>query len=154
MKTKLFAAVCAALCTLTFCACKPADPYKNYSSSGIITAPFPYAHPEEDASAFGYDRAELFTDYESFAAEELPLDFIEDDFEHDNLLVFTVHCCSSDEMEFGQLLISGGKIYPLFYRNYIPDGAPVTDDFIVLAYYSLIPKISGYTFGKVIFRYR
>ena len=154
MKRRLFTTAVVALCALSLCACKPADPYKDYSSSGIITAPVPYVHPEEDASAFGYDRAELFTDYESFAAEELPIACTEDDFEHDDLLVFTVHCCSSDEMEFGQILISEGKLYPLFYRNYIPDGAPVTDDFIVLAYYSLVPKIRGYTLGEVIFRYR
>lgn len=154
MKTKLFAAVCAALCALTFCACKPADPYKNYSSSGIITAPVPYAYPEEDPSAFGYDRAELFTDYESFAEEKLPLDYTEGYFENNDLLVFTTHCCSSDEMEFGEILEFEGKLYPLFYRNYLPDGAAVTTDFIALAYYAEIPKSEGYSLGKVIFRYR
>ena len=154
MKTKLFAALCAALCALTFCACKPADPYKDYLASSIEAAPMPLGSAHEVAFSFGSNRAELFCDYQSFAAEKLPLNYTEGYFENNDLLVFATHCCSSDEMEFGEVLENEGKLYPVFYRDYIPDGAAVTEDFIVLIYYAEVPKSAGYTLGEVIFRYR
>lgn len=154
MKTKLFAALCAALCALTFSACNPADPYKDYLASSIEAAPMPLGSAHEVAFSFGSNRAELFCDYQSFAAEKLPLNYTEGYFENNDLLVFATHCCSSDNMKFGEVLENEGKLYPVFYRDYIPDGAAVTEDFIVLIYYAEVPKSAGYTLGEVIFRYR
>lgn len=50
--------------------------------------------------------------------------------------------------------IDDGRLYPLFYRNKFDDGAPVTDDIIILFYYAEVPKIQNYSSGEIIYRYR
>lgn len=57
-------------------------------------------------------------------------------------------------MEFGEILQDDGRLYPLFYRNKFDDGAPVTDDIIILFYYAEVPKVQNYSSGEIIYRYR
>lgn len=146
-------------CIFTFSACtdEQTDPYKDYIASGLEAKGIPYNY-EDDYLApydmFGYGKAEIFTDYESFAAYNFNLDYTESYFELNNLIIFNTTACSSDEMEFGEILENDGKLYPVFYRKKIADGQPVTDDFIVMAYYVEIAKDSEYKVGEIIYRYK
>jgi len=96
----------------------------------------------------------LFEDYSTFAEYGLQLDFNEEFFETKNLLVFVTTACSSDDMEYQKIKVSDGKLYPHYLRNYIPEGDPVTDDFILLAYYAEIDKSADYEIGTIIYEYR
>lgn len=75
-------------------------------------------------------------------------------FKMNNLLVFAVDCCSSDQMEFSEILQTEGRLYPLFYRTEIKDGEPVTSDFIVLSFCVEIAKNDNYSVGEIIYKYR
>ena len=57
-------------------------------------------------------------------------------------------------MEFCEILQDDGKLYPLFYRNRINDGDPVTGDIIVLPYFAEVPKNQDYRMGEILYRYR
>ncbi len=143
-------------CMSAFSACTD-DPYKNYKASGLEAKSIPFNYEDDYLTPydmFGYGKAETFTDYESFVAYDFNLDYSESYFESNNLIVFVVSCCSSDEMEFGEILENDGKLYPLFYRKKIADGQPVTEDFIVMAYCVEIAKDSEYKVGEIIFRYK
>ena len=140
-------------CMYAFSACTD-DPYKNYRASGLEVKGIPFNYDDENTYTFGYNKAELITDYESFAAYNFNLDYTESYFELNNLIVFNVTACSSDEMEFGEILENDGKLYPLFYRKKIADGQPVTDDFIVMQYCVEISKELEYKVGEIIYRYK
>ncbi len=71
-----------------------------------------------------------------------------------DLLVFAVSCCSSDEMEFGEILENDGKLYSMFYRKKIGNNQPTTDDFIVIPCCAEISKKTGYDLGEIIYRYK
>ena len=104
--------------------------------------------------SFGVGKVELFTDYQAYSKYDFDLDYTEDYFDLNNLLVFVVHCCSSDQMEFGEILQAEGKLYPMFYRAELKDGEPVTDDYIVLSFCVEISKSDEYGCGEIIYKYR
>lgn len=139
-------------CIFVFSACT--DPYKDYKSSGIEVKAIPFTYDDEGSYTFGYNKTELFTDYENYAAYNLNLDYTKSYFELNNLIVFVVSCCSSDEMEFGEILENEGKLYPMFYRKKIGNNQPVTDDFIVMSYCVEISKETDYKVGEIIYRYK
>lgn len=139
-------------CIFAFSACTD-DPYKDYKASGLEVKSIPFNYDEEDYK-FGYNKVEIFTDYESYVAYSFKLDYTKSYFELNNLIVFNVTACSSDEMEFGEILENDGKLYPLFYRKKIADGQPVTDDFIVMPYCVEISKELEYKVGEIIYRYK
>ncbi len=130
------------------------DPYKDYVSSGLNVKQVDFDYDDIDNFSFGYNKAELFTYYKDYSQYDFDFPYTESYFEQNDLLVFVIRCCSSDEMEFGEVLQDGGKLYPLFYRNKINDGDPVTDDIIVLPYYAEIAKDANYSIGEIIYRYR
>ncbi len=70
------------------------------------------------------------------------------------MIVFNVTACSSDEMEFVEILENDGQLYPLFYKKKIADGQPVTDDFIVMLYCVEISKELDYKLGEIIYRHK
>lgn len=130
------------------------DPYKDYVSSGLHVRQMDFDYDDMDNFTFGYDKAELFADYKDYSQYNFDFPYTESYFEQNDLLVFVVRGCSSDGMEFGEVLQDSGKLYPLFYRNKRNDGDPVTDDIIVLSYCAEVPKNQGYRMGEIIYRYR
>ena len=142
-------------CTFAFSACTN-DPYKDYKSAGLEAKGIPFNFADEDVGiyAFGFNKVELFTDYESYVAYNFNLDYNESYFELNNLIVFDVSCCSSDEMEFGEILENDGKLYPMFYRKKIYSWQGVTEDYIVMAYCVEITKETEYKVGEIIYRYK
>ena len=142
-------------CIFAFSACT--DPYKDYVASGLEAKGIPVNYEDEYLASydkFGYGKAETFIDYESYAVYNFNLDYTESYFELNNLIVFVVCCCSSDEMEFGEILENDGKLYPMFYRKKIGYGQAVTTDFIVMSYCVEITKESEYKVGEIIYRYK
>lgn len=138
-------------CIFAFTACT-GDPYKAYKSSGLEVKSLPYGN--EEVYIFGYNKIELITDYESYADYRFNLAYTQTFFKSNNLIVFAVSCCSSDEMEFGEILENNGKLYPMFYRKKIADDQPTTDDFIIIPCYAEISKESVYKIGEIIYRYK
>lgn len=138
-------------CIFAFSACAD-DPYKDYKASGIEVKNIPYTY--NDYTSFGYNKIELITDYKSYTAYNFNLDYTAAYFELNNLIVFAVSCCSSDEMEFGKIVENDGILYPMFYRKKIDNDQPVTDDFIIIPCCAEISKESGYKIGEIIYRYK
>ena len=130
------------------------DPYKDYVASDLNVKQMNFDYDDMDNFSFGYNKAELFTDYKDYSQYNFDLPYTESYFEQNDLLLFVVSCCSSDEMEFSEVLQDGGKLYPLFYRNKINDGDPVTADIIVLPYCAEVSKSADYSTGEIIYRYR
>lgn len=148
----VFIALAACLIvTLTGCA---KDPYKDYLAAGIQAKGIDYGYDDVYNSGFGYDRAELFTSYESYAAYNFNLGYTESYFELNDLLVWVVSCCTSDGMEFHEILSNEGKLYPLFYRNEIKDGQDVTTDFIIMSFCAEVAKSENYGLGEIIYEYK
>ena len=134
------------------CKCKEADPYKEFTSSGLQVKSF--ATDFENYDLFGYDKMQLITDYETFDSYEFGVSYTEEYFEENNLLVFVVSSCSSDGMVFQEVLEYDGKLYPCFLRNQIGKNEPVTEDFILYSACVELPKDSEYKEGEIIFKYR
>lgn len=92
------------LCSMfVFSACK-AEPYKDYASTGLEAKRIPFNYEDDylkPYDKFGYGKAEIFTDYDSYSAYNFNLDYTKSYFESNDLLVFVISCCSSDETEFG-----------------------------------------------------
>lgn len=130
------------------------DPYKDYISCGLDVKKIDFDYEDMDSFTFGYNKTELFTDYQEYLKYNFDLPYTNEYFKQNDLLVFVVRCCSSDGMEFGEILQDNGRLYPLFYRNKFDDGAPVTDDIIILFYYAEVPKVQNYSSGEIIYRYR
>ena len=136
MKAKglLIALLLFVCCAFAFSGCT--DPYKDYTASGLQVKSIPFDYADDDFlkpyDEFGYNKAQIFTDYKSYSSYKFNLDYTEAYFELNDLLVFVVSCCSSDEMQFGEILENDGKLCPLFYRKKIGNNQPVTDDFIVM----------------------
>lgn len=140
----------------TACTDEQIDPYKDYKASGLEAKGIPFNYDDEDTYTFGFNKVVVFKleDYENYAAYHFNLDYTESYFELNNLIVFNVTACSSDEMEFGEILENDGKLYPLFYRKKIGNNQPTTDDFIVMAYCVEIANDSDYKVGEIIYRYK
>ena len=139
------------LCVL-ISGCAKSDPYADYQSSNVQAKTF--SADFENYHLFSYDKMELITDYETYASYQFGVNYTEEYFEDNNLLIFVVSSCSSDGMQFQELLENDGKLYPCFLRNRIGRNEPVTDDFGVYSACVELPKDSEYKAGEIIFRYR
>ena len=141
-----------ALITLLFCltACGT-DKYKDYHATNMEVKTF---STEYDNLIFETDTVELITDYETYSAYQFNLDYTEGFFENNNLLVFIVQSCSSDQMEYVELREKDGVLYPLFERAKIGENDPVTEDIIISSYCVEISKELEYKAGEIIYNYK
>ena len=141
-----------ALITLLFClsACGT-DKYKDYQATNMQAKTF---STEYDNLIFEADTVELIADYEIYSAYQFNLDYTESFFENNNLLVFIVQSCSSDQMEFVELREKEGVLYPLFEREKIGENDPVTEDIIISSYCVEISKKFEYKAGEIIYNYK
>ena len=130
------------------------DPYRDFVTGGLKVKEISFDVENKKNLSFGFGKAEIFTDYKAYSEYDFHLDYTEEYFKMNNLLVFVVDCCSSDEMEFSEILQTEGKLFPLFYRAEIKDDQPVTDDFIVLSFSVEISKSDNYSVGEIIYKYR
>lgn len=149
------ALVLIAVCLLALTACAE-DPYRDYASSGLEAKgiSFRYEDRLENYDRFDYHKAEIFTDSASYSLSPFAPAYSDAYFEQNDLLIFVVSCCSSDEMEFCEILEKDGTLYPLFYRKKIGKNQPVTDDIIVMPYCVELPKAAAYQAGEILYRYR
>lgn len=102
----------------------------------------------------GFTEAKIFKEYSDFAKYGFPLDYNEDYFEDYDLLIFSAKTCSSENMQFHRILNDGEKLSPVYIKDKIGDGEPLTDDIIYLPYYAELKKSDNYYLGEVIFNYR
>ena len=130
------------------------NPYKDYISSGLKAKAVPLGFDENESLVLSLpkEQAKIFVDYESYAAYALPLDYTEEFFVKNNLLIFTSVACSSDEMQFLDILTHDGKLYPCYSRVKISSG--LTEDIIYFPYYAELAKSDDYKLGEVIYKYR
>ena len=133
-------------------ACEQTDPYADYQSTDLQAKSFSLDF--ENYDLFGYDKMQIITDYETYASYQFGINYTEEYFEENNLLVFVVSSCSSDGMVFQEILEYDGKLYPCFLRNRIGKNEPVTEDFILYSACVELPKASEYKEGEIIFKYR
>ncbi len=141
-----------ALITLLFCftACET-DKYKDYHATNMEAKTFTTYY---DDLIFETNTVELITDYETYSAYQFNLDYTEGFFENNNLLVFIVQSCSSDQMEYVELREKDGVLYPLFERAKIGENDPVTEDIIVSSYCVEISKELEYKAGEIIYNFK
>ena len=149
---KKIVALILALITLLFCltACRT-DKYKDYHATNMEAKTFTTYY---DDLIFEADTVELIADYETYSSYEFNLDYTESFFENNNLLVFIVQSCSSDEMKFDELREKEGVLYPLFERKEIGVNDPITDDIIISSYCVEISKKFEYKAGEIIYNYK
>lgn len=143
-------------CILTFSACTNSsydDPYKDYVASGLEVKNIPFDY-DNLTVFFESDGVELISNYDSYVTYNFCLDYTESYFAQNDLLVFAVWCCSSDEMEFREILKNENKLYPLFYRKEISNDQPITDDSKLMPFCVEISKESEYKVGEIIYRYK
>lgn len=126
------------------------DRYKDYRATNMQTRGF--TQGDEDL-IFKTNTVELITDYEKYSSYRFNLDYTEEFFENNNLLVFIVTSCSSDQMKYVELRDKDGLLYPLFERKKIGKNEPVTDDFILQSYCVEISKEFEYKSGEIIYNY-
>ena len=141
-----------AVITLLLCltACET-DKYKDYRATNMQAKTFPTYYGD---SIFNVGTVELITDYEIYSAYQFKLDYTESFFENNNLLVFIVQSCSSDQMKFVEVREKDGVLYPLFERRKIGEDEAVTDDIILSSYCVEISKECEYKVGRIIFNYK
>ena len=141
-----------ALITLLSCltACGM-DKYNDYHVTNMQAKGFT---PGDEDLIFETNTVELITDYEKYSSYHFNLDYTEGFFENNNLLVFIVTSCSSDQMKYVELRDKDGLLYPLFERKKIGKNEPVTDDFILHSYCVEISKEFEYKAGEIIYNYK
>ena len=141
-----------ALITLLFCltACR-IDKYKDYHATNMEAKTFTTYY---DDLIFETNTVELITDYETYSAYQFDLDYTEGFFENNNLLVFIVQSCSSDQMKYVELREKDGVLYSLFERAKIGENDPVTEDIIISSYCVEISKELEYKAGEIIYNYK
>ena len=127
------------------------DKYKDYHATNMQAKIFT---PAPEDLVFTINTVELITDYDTYAAYRLNLDYTEGFFENNNLLVFMVTSCSSDQMQFIEIQENDGKLYPLFERKKIGINEPVTDDIILSSYCAEISKEMEYKAGTILYNYK
>ena len=149
---KLFCIIMTVLLAGCVCSCEKSDPYADYQSSNVQAKTF--SMDFENYDLFGYDKMELITDYETYASYQFGVNYTEEYFEDNNLLIFVVSSCSSDGMVFQEILEKDGKLYPCFLRNRIGKYEAVTEDFILYSACVELPKVSEYSAGEIVFKYR
>ena len=142
-------AVVMLLTCLTACG---TDKYKDYHATDMQAKGF--MQGDEVLMNFKSNTVELITDYEKYISYQFNLDYTEEFFANNNLLVFIVTSCSSDQMEYVELRNKDGLLYPLFERKKIGENEPVTDDFIVHSYCVEISKEFEYKAGEIIYNYK
>ena len=148
-------AVSIILAIVTLFSCLTAcgiDKYKDYHATDMQTKGF--MQGDEVLIIFEPNTVELITDYEKYTSYHFNLDYTEEFFANNNLLVFIVTSCSSDQMEYVELRNKEGLLYPLFERKKIGENEPVTDDFIVHSYCVEISKEFEYKAGEIIYNYK
>ncbi|MBR2969285.1 MAG: hypothetical protein IKC36_05530 [Clostridia bacterium] len=140
------------LITLLFCmtACET-DKYKDYHATNMEAKTFTTYY---DDLIFETNTVELITDYETYSAYQFDLDYTEGFFENNNLLVFIVQSCSSDQMKYVELREKDGVLYSLFERAKIGENDPVTEDIIISSYCVEISKELEYKAGEIIYNYK
>ena len=150
MKKKI--ALILVLITLLSCltACGT-DKYKDYHATNMQAISFLTG---DDESSFKMNTVELITDYEKYSSYRFNLDYTEEFFENNNLLMFVVSSCSSDQMKYIELREKDGLLYPLFERKKIGKNEPVTEDFIISAHCVEISKEFEYKAGEIIYNYK
>jgi hypothetical protein len=141
---------------LTLAACN--DPDSGYIASGLEVKAIPYDYEDDDESFYKVMVENkgiiLFQKYDDYFNYHFKLDYTEAYFEENDLLVFVVSCCSSDNMEFSDLLLDDNQLCPLFLSDDIPEGSAVTTDYIEMRYLVEIAKSNNYTEGKILHKYR
>ena len=141
-----------ALITLLVCltACGT-DKYKDYLVTNMQARGF---MPGDADLIFKTNTVELITDYEKYSSYHFSLGYTEEFFKNNNLLVFIVSSCSSDQMKYVELRNKDGLLYPLFERRKIGENEPVTDDYILHSYCVEISKEFEYKAGEIIYNYK
>lgn len=145
----LILAVITLLSCLTACG---TDKYKDYHATDMHAKGF--MQDDEVLIIFKPNTVELITDYEKYSSYQFNLDYTEEFFENNDLLVFIVTSCSSDQMEYVELRSKDGLLYPLFERKKIGENEPVTEDFIIHSYCVEISKEFEYKAGEIIYNYK
>ena len=128
------------------------DKYKDYHATDMQAKEFMQDY--EVLMNFKSNTVELITDYEKYSSYRFNLDYTEEFFENNNLLVFIVTSCSSDQMKYVEIRNKDGLLYPLFERKKIGENEPVTEDFIVHSYCVEISKEFEYKAGEIIYNYK
>ena len=140
------------VCSLSviFSACTE-DPYKDYAASGLEPKTrSDFSEEWEFAKWHSDTELNLLTSYSDYKDFDIELGYTEAYFEHNFLLIFLRTGCSSDNLQFVEVLENDSKLFPVLERNYIGPNDPVTEDIIYYVFYVEVPGDGNYTIGEVI----
>ena len=135
------------------------DPYKgsyreyNTASEWKVKA-IPDNYFKDNIIPLKNDTIELISDYTRYTTYNFDLGYTSSFFTSRDLLVFSVQCCSSDELEFCDILEKEGALSPLFYRKKTGIDRPVTDDVIATLYCVEVLKEYRFKAGEIIYRFQ
>ena len=132
------------------------DPYRDYISSELKAEDFILDFENDFISSISTnENSMIFEDFESFSAYDFPLDYTEEFFEKNDLLVFVTIADPADQMQFFDILTYAGKLYPCFSRVKLgPNNLLYEDVIVYFPYYAELAKSDDYKLGEVIYKYR
>ena len=140
-----------------FSACTE-DAYKNYVSSGLEPKTkhdvLAWANGELLAKWHSEPDLKLLTSYSDYEDYGVNLGYTAEYFDLNSLLVFLKTGCSSDNLQYVDVLENDGKLYPVVEINPYGKNDPKTEDIIYYVYYTEIPVSGNYSIGEVITRTR
>lgn len=131
------------------------DPYKDYVSSELEPKTKIGGLSEEDERWYASEKkVEVFTSYADYMDFGADLGYTEAYFENNRLLLFLRTGCSTDNLQFVDILEKDGVLCPVLEINPYREGDPASDDIIFYIFYSEIPTTGNYSIGEVITRTR
>lgn len=126
----------------------------KYTPLGLKAQMVSLNYSKDNVVSLEDNTIELISEYTRYMFYNFNLGYTASFFTSQDLLIFSVKYCSSDEMEFYDILEEEGTLYPLFYRKEIKSDQPTTDDEIVSLYYVEVLKENQYKVGKIIYRFK
>ena len=147
--------LCLLVCCVAvlFAACTE-DPYKDYVASGLEPKTCNATYGADYEKWFSNRELTLLTSYVAYAVFDVDLGYTKSFFENNSLLIFLRTGCSTDNLQFVEVLQKDGKLCPVLEINPYGPNDPATDDIICYAFYVEVPNSANYSVGEIILKTR
>ena len=147
----LFVVCCIAV---LFTSCTE-DPYKDYVATGLQPKTIDVGYSEDVYVKWMTDtQLTLLTTYSEYKNYDVDWGYSQGYFENNSLLVFLRTGCSTDNLQFVEVLEKDGKLYPVVEINPYGPNDPSTDDIILYVFYVEISSGANYSVGETITKIR
>ena len=153
--SKLICFVLVAYCVAVFFAACTEDPYADYVATGLQPKTNDVGYSEDVYVKWMTDtQLTLLTTYSEYQDYDVDLGYSKGYFENNSLLIFLRTGCSTDNLQFVEVLEKEGKLYPVVEINPYGPNDPSTDDIILYVFYVEISSGVNYSVGEIITKTR